>query len=93
LVLPWLHVKGLASKILAYSARQVSIVDFGAVHEVLQTAMGWQDGHMHEFSVGQRRFGRPDPQARLMGLPPVENERTVRLSSLLSRTSSKVIYT
>jgi len=25
LVLPWLHVKGLASKILAYSARQVSI--------------------------------------------------------------------
>jgi len=63
------------------------------LHEVLQTAMGWQDGHMHEFSVGQRRFGRPDPQARLMGLPPVENERTVRLSSLLSRTSSKVIYT
>jgi len=63
------------------------------LHDVLQTAMGWQDGHMHEFSVGQRRFGRPDPQARLMGLPSVENERTVRLSSLLSRTGSKVIYT
>jgi hypothetical protein len=25
LVLPWVHVKGLASKILAYSARQVSL--------------------------------------------------------------------
>jgi hypothetical protein len=68
-------------------------VTLAQLHEVLQTAMGWQDGHMHEFSVGQRRFGRPDPQDRLMGLPSVENERTVRLSSLLSRIGSKAIYT
>jgi Plasmid pRiA4b ORF-3-like protein len=68
-------------------------VTLAQLHDVLQTAMGWQDGHMHEFSVSQRRFGRPDPQARLMGLPPVENERTVRLSSLLSRIGSKAIYT
>lgn len=68
-------------------------VTWAQLHDVLQTAMGWQDGHMHEFSVGQRRFGRPDPQDRLMGLPSVENERTVRLSSLLSRIGSKAIYT
>jgi hypothetical protein len=68
-------------------------VTLAQLHDVLQTAMGWQDGHMHEFSVGQRRFGRPDPQDRLMGLPSVENERTVRLSSLLSRIGSKAIYT
>jgi hypothetical protein len=68
-------------------------VTLAQLHDVLQTAMGWQDGHMHEFSVGQRRFGRPDPQDRLMGLPSVENERTVRLSSLLSRMGSKAVYT
>jgi hypothetical protein len=28
------------------------------LHDVLQAAMGWQDCHMHEFSVGRRRFGR-----------------------------------
>jgi hypothetical protein len=49
------------------------------LHDVLQAAMGWEDGHMHEFSIGQRRFGRPDPEDQLMGMPSAENERTVRL--------------
>ena len=63
------------------------------LHEVLQAAMGWQDCHMHEFRAGQRHFGRPNPDDRLMGLPPVENERTVRLSSVLGRVGAKIIYT
>jgi len=54
---------------------------------------GWDDGHMHEFSIGQRRIGRPDPEDRLMGMPSVENERTVRLSGILGRVGSKAIYT
>jgi hypothetical protein len=63
------------------------------LHDVLQTARGWQDCHMHEFRAGQRHFGRPNPDDRLMGLPPVENERTVRLSSVLGRVGAKIIYT
>ena len=63
------------------------------LHDVLQSAMGWQDCHMHEFSAGHRHFGKPNPEDRLMGMPPVENERTVRLSSLLSKAGAKVIYT
>src|SRR4029079_10651945 len=47
------------------------------LHDVLQAAMGWQDCHMHEFSVGQQHFGKPNPEDRLMGMDPVENERTV----------------
>jgi len=63
------------------------------LHNVLQAAMGWEDGHMHEFSSGQRRFGRPDPEDRLMGLPSAENERAVRLSGILVRVGSKATYT
>src|SRR5712691_6704918 len=63
------------------------------LHEVLQAAMGWEDGHMHEFSIGQRRIGRPDPEDRLMGMTSAENERTVRLSGILGRAVSKAIYT
>lgn len=55
--------------------------------------MGWDDGHMHEFSVGQRRIGRPDPEDRLMGMSSAENERKVHLSSILGRVGSKAIYT
>ncbi len=63
------------------------------LHNVLQDAMGWQDCHMHEFCAGHRHFGQPDPEDRFMGMPPVENERTVHLSDVLSRVRAKVIYT
>jgi hypothetical protein len=63
------------------------------LHDVLQVAMGWQECHMHEFSAGGRHFGQPDPEDRFMGMPPVENERTVHLSSVLGRIGAKVIYT
>ena len=63
------------------------------LHDVLQAAMGWQSCHMHEFSAGRRHFGKPNPEDRPMGMPPVENGRTVRLSSLLGRVGAKVVYT
>lgn len=68
-------------------------LNFAQLHDVLQAAMGWDDGHMHEFSVGQRRFGRPDPEDRFTGMPSAENERKVHLSSILGRVGSKAIYT
>jgi hypothetical protein len=63
------------------------------LHDVLQVAMGWQECHMHEFSAGGQHFGRPDPEDRFMGVPPVENEHRVRLSSVLRRIGAKAIYT
>lgn len=54
------------------------------LHDVLQTAMGWHDCHMHEFRAGERHFGRPDPEDISMGMQ-VENERNIRLSSVLRR--------
>src|SRR5215469_7455994 len=68
-------------------------LNLAQLHDVLQVAMGWQECHMHEFSAGDRHFGRPDPEDRFMGMPPVENERRVRLSGVLGRVGAKVIYT
>jgi len=62
------------------------------LHDVLQAAMGWQDCHRHEFSAGHRHFGKPNPEDRRMGMPPVENERTAHLSSVLGRVGAKAIY-
>src|ERR1700757_5169218 len=55
--------------------------------------MGWEDGHMHEFRIGQRRLGRPEPADPFMRTPSRERERTERLSAVLGRTSAKMIYT
>jgi hypothetical protein len=63
------------------------------LHDVLQTAMGWSDGHMHEFRTADRHFGIPDPEDRSMGMPYVEDERTVKLSKVLRRPGAKLIYT
>jgi hypothetical protein len=62
------------------------------LHDVLQIAMGWEDGHMHEFRIGQRRFGRPEPGDPFMRMPRTESERTARLSAVLGRAGAKMIY-
>jgi hypothetical protein len=63
------------------------------LHSTLQLAMGWEDSHMHDFRIGQKRFGPPDPEERMMGLPETVNERTVRLFSVLGKVGAKAVYT
>ena len=43
------------------------------LHHVLQIAMGWTDSHLHEFEVGRRRYGMPDPEEDL-GEPPLDEQ-------------------
>jgi len=31
------------------------------LHRVIQAAMGWSDSHLHEFEIGGKRYGTPDP--------------------------------
>jgi hypothetical protein len=63
------------------------------LHDALQTVMGWENCHMHEFSAGRRRFGQPAFSDGFMGEPQVESERTARLCDLLQRAGAKMIYT
>ena len=62
------------------------------LHDVLQVAMGWQDGHLHEFSAGGRRFGPQDPDDQFMA-DDVGDERKVRVFGLFGRTGAKALYT
>ena len=63
------------------------------LHDVLQTAMGWEDCHMHDFRIGQQRFGQPDPTERVFGGPRTANERTARLFQVMDRAGIKAVYT
>ena len=63
------------------------------LHDVLQLAMGWTDSHLHEFRVGPKRFGVPDPEDQLMGLPGVSNERSAHLFKVLGKAGAKARYT
>lgn len=57
------------------------------LHEVLQAAMGWYNGHLHVFSDGWNEYGLPD---RELGH---HDERTVRLSEILADVGDKIRYT
>jgi hypothetical protein len=36
-------------------------IDLAVLHEVVQSAMGWTNSHLHEFEIDGRRYGIPDP--------------------------------
>jgi len=36
-------------------------VDLAVLHEVVQSAMGWTNSHLHEFEIAGRGYGIPDP--------------------------------
>ena len=63
------------------------------LHDVLQLAMGWDDSHLHEFRIGQKRFGKTSTEDRLMGMDPIGNERTTYLYRVLGKVGAKTLYT
>lgn len=58
------------------------------LHAVIQTAMGWQDYHLHQFIVGGTYYSVPDPD----DLMDVRDERRVRLNQLLTAPKQKLVY-
>ncbi len=58
---------------------------FGLVHAALQSAMGWENAHLHEFEIGERRLGeRPDEG--------MSDERQVRLHEVLTQPGDGLLY-
>lgn len=57
------------------------------LHRVIQTAMGWDDYHLHAFTAGGIAYGPPDPE-----LDHVD-ERKTRVSDLLSEPRDRMRYT
>ena len=53
------------------------------LHHVLQIAIGWTDSHLHEFEVGGKRYGMPDPQEDIG--PSTLDEQNYRLTELFRK--------
>lgn len=61
----------------------------GLVHEVVQGSMGWTDSHLHEFEVGETRYGRP----RTTWGGDVLRESSARLHEVLPDVGARMLYT
>ncbi len=56
------------------------------LHDVIQAAMGWEDYHLHAFSVGGVDYGPPDPE---LGH---RDERTTALNDVISTPGDRMRY-
>ncbi|WP_264296591.1 plasmid pRiA4b ORF-3 family protein [Streptomyces sp. C8S0] len=63
-----------------------SAIHLDRLHSVIQEAMGWQDCHMHAFTVDSVQYGRPDGE---LGF---RDERTATLATLLE-PGAHFVYT
>jgi tetratricopeptide (TPR) repeat protein len=58
------------------------------LHDILQTAMGWTDSHLHMFGVRDTHYGIPNPD----DWDEVLDERKVTLAEVLPRERAKLVY-
>lgn len=61
-------------------------MSLGRLHHVIQTAMGWEDYHLHAFSAGGVDYGPPDPELGHV------DERKTPVSDVLSRPKERMRY-
>jgi hypothetical protein len=65
-----------------------------SLHTVIQTAMGWTNSHMHEFTIKKVRYGQTDDEAdevnEFYGVE-IKEESAVILSEVL-QTRSRFLY-
>lgn len=63
----------------------------GRLHAVLQAAMGWRGGHLHEFRIARLRYGIPD-EAGWQEDDPLYDERRYRLKGFIETGARRFIY-
>ena len=69
------------------SLRVPADVPLSVVHEVLQAAFGWKNCHLHDFRVGDIRFGMVDTDDEMFSV----DERAAPLGAV-ARAGSKLVY-
>jgi len=73
---------------------QVKDCSLAGLHDVIQTCMGWHDGHLHEFEVAGERYGDPSQWAgdSFGDEEEVGNEKKFKLGQLVDQGVKKLRY-
>jgi hypothetical protein len=58
------------------------------LHRILQIAVGWENYHLHEFLIGCRVYGVPDPDDER----PIIDERRQRLCAVVPQVGTSFEY-
>ncbi len=72
--------------------RRVQVLDtttLQQLHYIIQRSMGWTDSHLHQFTIHGVDYGQPMPEYDFN----VRNEKTAKLSQLVTSEKFKFLYT
>lgn len=58
------------------------------LHHIIQDAMGWEDCHLHQFTIMGVFYGPPEPDS----FSDTENENRVKLSKVVTKEKAKFAY-
>lgn len=61
------------------------------LHLILQTVMGWDNYHLHQFIVENSYYGEPNPDFESFG-PPMQDEKKVTLEQVAPNEGANFIY-
>jgi hypothetical protein len=60
------------------------------LHRILQIAVGWENYHLHEFHIGRRVYGEPDPDG--VDERPIIDDRRQQLRQVLPQVGTSFEY-
>jgi hypothetical protein len=63
-------------------------INLAKLHQVLQVAMGWTDSHLHQFVIGGKSYGEPDPDYG----DEMAHEQRYKLSQVAKGEKAKLRY-
>ena len=67
---------------------QIEDCDLTTLHQVIQSAMGWEDDHMHEFEIGKKKYvGNPMEETC-----EEDTGDVTRLSEIVGQRFKKIRY-
>ena len=61
------------------------------LHDIIQTAMGWYDSHLHMFSIHNEHYSIPYDEDHLLELD-AQDGRRIKLSQLITAEGEKFTY-
>lgn len=67
-------------------------ITFEALHEIIQGAMGWTGGHLHQFIVGDRRNGTYIGAEDGMGFEDILDQSGITIDQCLQKAKDKLWY-
>jgi hypothetical protein len=67
----------------------MSLEDF---HHTLQIVMGWTNSHLHQFIVGNERYGAIDPDFDMDWDDSLQDEKKFKLKEILKNEGESIFY-